>query len=60
MTIGTWKLPGYYKLSTNETFKFKYVSIIFIKKQLKSLKRKKSSGLDYLPSGLLKDCALCR
>ena len=44
-------------MRTNETFKLKYVSIIFIKKQLKSLKRKKSSGLDHLPSGLLKDCA---
>ena len=54
MTIGTWELPGYYKLRTNEYFKFKYVSIIFIKKQFKSFKRKKSSGLDYLPMGLLK------
>ena len=44
-------------MRTNETFKLKYVSIIFIKKQLKSLKRKKSSGLDHLPPGLLKDCA---
>ena len=56
-TICTWRLRGYYNLRTNETFKFKYVSIIFIKKQLKSLKRKKSSGLDHLPPGLLKDCA---
>ena len=32
------------------------MSIIFIKKQLKSLKRKISPGLDYLSPGLLKDC----
>lgn len=56
-TIGTWKLPRYYKLRTNEALEFKYVSIIFFKKQWKSLKRKKSSRLDYLPQGLLKDCA---
>ena len=56
-TIGTWKLPGNYKLRTNESFKFKYVSIIFVKKQLKSVKRKKSPGSDYLPKDLLKECA---
>ena len=32
-TIGTWKLPRYYKLRTNEALEFKYVSIIFFKKQ---------------------------
>ena len=38
-------------------FRFRYVSNIFIEKHLKSLKRKKSTGLDNLPSNLLKDCA---
>ena len=34
-----------------------YISKNFIEKELCSLKRNKATGLDELPSGLLKDCA---
>ena len=32
------------------------MSVLLIKKHLKSLKRKKAAGLDDLPPGMLKDC----
>ena len=50
-----WSLPKYYPLRTNSVFKFKYVSVIFVCNQLKKLSRKKVTGLDNLPAGLLKD-----
>ena len=33
------------------------MSRVFVLKQLKALKHKKATGLDNLPSALLKDCA---
>eukprot|EP00794_Sanderia_malayensis_P013553 gene13553-14953_t len=42
---------------TNEIFRFSYVSKMFVEKQLKALKRNKSTGLDELPPGMIKDCA---
>ena len=52
-----WGRPKHLTLRTCKTFKFKYVSRIFIEKQLKKLKRNKATGADDLPTGLLKDCA---
>ena len=52
-----WRLPRNILSRTMKKFRFRYVSNIFIEKHLKSLKRKKSTGLDNLPSNLLKDCA---
>ena len=52
-----WSRPKHLSLITCKTFKFKYVSRIFIEKQLKKLKRNKATGADDLPPGLLKDCA---
>ena len=39
------------------TFRFKYVSVVEVRKQLKSLNRKKAEGSDGIPSCILKDCA---
>ena len=44
---------------TQLKFKFEYVSNIFVRKQLKNLKRNKATGLDELPATVLKDCADC-
>ena len=38
-------------------FTFKYVSRVFVEKELKNLKRNKATGIDNLPANLLKDCA---
>lgn len=42
---------------TNKRFQFKFVSPSEIEKLLKSLKRKKSTGIDNIPANLLKDTA---
>ena len=42
---------------TENLFTLDYVSIVFIEKELSSLKRQKATGIDELPPGLLKDCA---
>ena len=52
-----WKTPNDMKLRTEASFEFNYVSRVLVLKQLKALKRKKATGLDNLPSALLKDCA---
>ena len=51
-----WQPPKEHLRKTADTFKFQYVSVLFIKKHLKSLKRNKVAGLDDLPPGMLKDC----
>lgn len=50
------KLPSV-PLKTTMRFQLKYVSKIFVEKQLKSMKKKKATGLDGLPSVLLRDCS---
>ena len=45
------------KQRTRQTFQFGYVSTIFVERELKKLKRKKATGFDNLPPGLLKDAA---
>jgi hypothetical protein len=56
MTDFVWrKMPIHMK--TNQNFRFSYVSKVFVEKQLKSLNRNKSTGLDELPPGMIKDCA---
>ena len=42
---------------TNQNFQFSYVSKVFVERQLKTLNRNKSTGLDELPPGMIKDCA---
>ena len=53
----TWSRPFTHRKRTNKYFKFKYVSKIYVEKQLKALKRGKSAGHDDIPPGLLKDAA---
>ena len=51
-----WKAPNDGRMKTNTVFIFKYVSKMFVRNFLKSLKRKKATGLDELQPGMLKDC----
>ena len=57
LTDLTWRLPKLYLPRTRRTFRFQYVSVCFVQKELKSLRRNKASGVDNLPPGLLKDSA---
>ena len=52
-----WKEDEKIPPSTNEIFKFQYVSRIYVEKELKGLKRHKATGPDNLPPTLLKDSA---
>ena len=52
-----WNPPTVVKQRTQQTFQFGYVSTIFVERELKKLKRKKATGFDNLPPGLLKDAA---
>ncbi|XP_057299399.1 uncharacterized protein LOC130630019 [Hydractinia symbiolongicarpus] len=52
-----WKKPKQYDRRTDKTFKFEYVSKLFVERELQSLKRKKAAGWDNLPPGILKDAA---
>jgi len=51
----TLRISKYFQKYTNSRFHFKYVSVVFVRNQLKVLKRGKATGLDQLPPGLLKD-----
>ena len=44
-------------MKTNTTFQFGAVSKAFVERELKKLKRNKSTGIDDLPPGILKDVA---
>ena len=46
------------ELFTKNHFEFTAVGKLFVRKQLKCLKRKKATGLDGLPARLLKDSAV--
>ena len=56
MTNLVWR-PHPIRHKTRKVFKFSYVSKLFVEKQLKVLQRGKSTGLDELPPGMIKDCA---
>ena len=53
----TWHFVKPRTSRTRKIFTMNYISKNFIEKELCSLKRNKATGLDELPSGLLKDCA---
>ena len=53
-----WRKLRHVPTRTKKVFRLTYVSRIFVEKELKILKRKKATGLDNLPSSLLKDCAI--
>ena len=56
LTNFIWKPKENFHQRTATKFKLGYISNVFILKQLKILKRKKSTGVDGLPAGMLKDC----
>ena len=53
----TWRFLKPRTSRTCKIFTMNYISKNFIEKELCSLKRNKATGLDELPSGLLKGCA---
>ncbi|XP_057308170.1 uncharacterized protein LOC130646052 [Hydractinia symbiolongicarpus] len=54
----TWRYVPPFSLRTNKIFMTGYISKIFVEKELRSLKRNKATGIDELPPGMLKDCAI--
>ena len=54
----TWSFITPFNPRTKATFKVEYVSKLFVEKELRKLKRDKATGIDDLPPGMLKDCAL--
>ena len=53
----TWRQPKALASRTGKLFEFKYVSKLFVEKQLRTFKKNKATGLDNLPPRLLKDSA---
>lgn len=52
-----WQAPTTIKKKTLSTFQFGYVTTMSVERELKRLKRHKSTGIDNLPPGMLKDVA---
>jgi exonuclease III len=50
-----WKPPFSIENRAQTTFQFGYVSTIFVERELRKLKRHKSTGIDNLPPGMLND-----
>ena len=59
ITLGNlvWKSQDHLIKKTYKKFSFQYISKIFVEKQIKSLKSNKATGLDNLPTKLLRDSA---
>ena len=53
----TWRTPAMSKKITTKRFKFKYVSKLYVEKQLRTMKRNKATGVDDISTNLLKDSA---
>ena len=53
-----WRKPAAFFSRTDKTFSFSYVSTVEVMNHLKRLKRKKSTGYDDLPPGMLNDSAV--
>ena len=56
LTDFTWRYTAKSPPKTTKTFRFPYISILFVQKELKMLSHQKSASIDNLPHGLLKDC----
>ena len=52
-----WRNPAVIDQSTDQQFKFQLVSKVEAERELRSIKRTKSTGIDNMPPGLLKDTA---
>ena len=57
LTDFTWRFIEKLPNRTNKNFIIKSIPKVFVEKELRALRRKKATGLDELPPGLLKDCA---
>ena len=53
-----WKSGDDKCVHTSKHVVMRYMSKIFIEKELRNLKRQKATRIDNLPPGLLKDCAM--
>ena len=51
-----WFKPNKQGIRTTAKFKFQIISSSWVERELRSLKRSKTTGPDNLPPGLLKDC----
>ena len=49
-------IPPKYPPKPTKTFWFSNISVLFVQKELKLLSHQKSTGVDNLPPGLLRDC----
>jgi hypothetical protein len=56
LTNFVWKYPLKQKVRTHKIFQAQYISHLFVSNQLKNLQRRKATGIDGLPSNMLKDC----
>ena len=56
LTDFTWRYTAKSPAKTTKTFKFPNILVLFVEKELKLLPRQKTTGIDNLPHGILKDC----
>ena len=56
LTNFTWPYIPKFPPKTTKTLRFPYISVLFVQKELQLLSHQKSTGIDNLPPGLLKDC----
>ena len=56
LTDFTWRYTAKSPAKTTKTFKFPTILVLFVEKELKLLPRQKTTGIDNLPHGILKDC----
>ena len=56
LTNFTWPYIPKFPPKTTKTLRFPYSSVLFVQKELQLLSHQKSTGIDNLPPGLLKDC----
>ena len=56
LTDFTWCYTPKSPPKTTKTFRFRYISVLFVQKELLLLFHQKSTGIDNLPPELLKDC----
>ena len=56
LTDLTWRYTAKSPPKTTKICRFLYISVLLVQKKLKLLSCQKSTGIDPLPPGLLKDC----
>ena len=56
LTDFSWRYTPKSPPKTTKTFRFPYIPVLFVQKELQLLSHQNSTGIDNLPPGLLKDC----